>query len=407
MPRILVAGGGAAGYFAAIRAREVCSRVEVALFESLSRPLGKVKISGGGRCNVTHHCFDAGRLVGFYPRGGRALRGVFERCGPLDVARWFESRGVRLKTEEDGRMFPITDSSQTIIDCLEREAARAGVQVALRRGLRAARRTAGGFTVDFGGVEERGDALLLATGSNDAGYACVVALGHGLVRPVPSLFTFKVADPRLEGLAGVSVPRVVGRLVVPEHPPVVQEGPLLVTHWGLSGPVVLRLSAWGARALHEVGYQATLLVDFFPDTGQEQVRATLFEAKARSRKHAGNDCPWDFPRRLWESLLRHAGGDPEAAWPALPNKVLNRLAEELKRGSFRVSGKGAFKEEFVTAGGVPLDEVDLRTMESRCCPGLYLAGEILDVDALTGGFNFQNAWSTGWIAGSAAAESLR
>jgi predicted Rossmann fold flavoprotein len=389
MPSLVVVGGGAAGVFAAITAREANRRLDVTVLESLPQLLSKVKISGGGRCNVTHHCFDVDRLVTFYPRGGRELRGVFRRFGPSDVVRWFTKRGVALKTEDDGRMFPVSDESQTIIDCLLQAASRA--RVALRTRVKA---------VDLPAA----DFVLLASGSSPSGYRLAASCGHSLVAPVPSLFTFNVSDERLGGLAGVSMPSVRGRLSVGNQPAVVQDGPLLITHWGLSGPVVLRLSAWGARPLHASQYHGQLWIDFFPALQQDEVRARLLAQKqATPRKLAVNEGPLPMPKRLWERLLAHDGIEARQAWGDVSKATLGRLAESLKRSTFEVRGKGVFKDEFVTAGGVPLAEVDLKTMQSKKRAGLYLAGEILDVDALTGGFNFQNAWSTGWIAGTAIA----
>lgn len=393
-------GGGAAGFFAAIRAREVNPRLEVVILEAHSRPLGKVKISGGGRCNVTHACFDVDRLVGFYPRGGRALRGVFGRFGPKETVRWFEAHGVSLKAESDGRMFPCTDDSQTVIDCLLDAARRAGVILRLRTPVERVERTARGFNA----VDVEATRVLLATGGTPLGYDIARSLGHMTVPAVPSLFTFKAVDPRILGLAGVSVPHVRARLEVDGTKAFVQEGPLLITHWGLSGPVVLRLSAWGARALHGSGYRARLLIDLLPDLSHDEIRERLSGRKqAGDRKHVGTEPAVGLPKRLWHRLLEACDLPLDRSWGDLPKKGLNRLAEMLKRMDVLVEGKGPFKEEFVTAGGVALSEVDLKTMQSRLVPRLYFAGEILDVDALTGGFNFQNAWSTGFLAGQAAA----
>lgn len=393
-------GGGAAGLFAALRARELAPERPVTVLESSPRTLAKVRISGGGRCNLTHSCFEASRLVENYPRGGRPLRSLLERFGPAETVRWFESRGVALKTEPDGRMFPATDSSETIAACLESEARRLGVRILTRspvRDVAPESRPGARFRVELESGSLPADRLLLATGGSPKGFAWAAAFGHAVVPGVPSLFTFEIRDPRLEGLQGLSVPRARARVGT-----VTAEGPLLVTHWGLSGPLVLRLSAWGARELHASGYRAELLLDLLPDLGQEQVRSALLGAKTRTpRRQAANECPFDLPRRLWARLLEAEGVAPDTAWAEVPHKPLNRLSETLKRWRLEIRGKGAFKEEFVTAGGVPLAEVDLRTMESRRQPGLHFAGEILDVDGLTGGFNFQNAWATGWIAGSA------
>lgn len=390
MPDAIVVGGGAAGVFAALRARSLNPRLSLCVLESAARPLRKVAISGGGRCNVTHDCDDVDLLVEHYPRGGRRLGRILSRFMPADTRAWFESRGVRLKVEADGRLFPVTDSSQTVIDCLLREASRVGTEIRTGHQVRRVKR---GFEVVSSQGTLRASRVLLAPGGSTRAWQWAAALGHQVVPPVPSLFTFKIRDPRLEGLQGVSLPHVVGRLEG-----VTQEGPLLITHWGLSGPVVLRLSAWGARELFAAGYRSELLLDLVPELSVEEVRERLL-ARSRGKIRAG----FGIPRRLWERLLAHAGLDPNVPWREAPRKGLNRLAEELKRSSFAVRGKGVFKEEFVTAGGVPLAEVDLGTMESKLVPGLFFAGEVLDVDGLTGGFNFQNAWATGWIAGEGLA----
>ncbi len=407
-PSVVIVGGGAAGVFAALRAKEVNPLLSVTLLEAASKPLGKVKISGGGRCNVTTSCMDVSRLVQYYPRGQKELKGVFSRFGPKDTVAWFESRGVRLKTEPDGRMFPVTDDSQTIIDCLLEDARRHHVSIITKARVKTLRRHADHFVVQTPEHQYNAQAVLMASGSSQAGYSVVTALGHKIIPPVPSLFTFTIKDPRLSGLAGISFPHVKGTLDVPGSKPIVQEGPLLITHWGLSGPVILRLSAWGARGLYDLNYRAQLWIDFCPDTDQASLQKTLLETKASAaKKQMVNFCPVELPKRFWERLLESLDIAPELVWGAVPQKSLNRLSETLKRCGFQIQGKGEFKEEFVTAGGVPLSEIDMKTMASRICPGLYLAGEIIDVDALTGGFNFQNAWATGWIAGGAIAESLK
>ncbi|MBI3929660.1 MAG: NAD(P)/FAD-dependent oxidoreductase [Armatimonadetes bacterium] len=395
---VVVVGGGAAGFFGALRARELNPDLSVLLLESAARPLGKVLISGGGRCNVTAACYDTERLLEHYPRGGRRLGRVLQRFGPGDTVEWFEARGVKLKTEADGRVFPVSDSSQTVVDCLLREARRLSVTVLTRHAVKEVRP---GFRLETSAGSFRARKVLLAPGSSLRAYEWVSRFGHRVVPPVPSLFTFVVEDPRLKELQGVSLARVVGRLRV--DPEIRQEGPLLVTHWGLSGPLVLRLSARGARALHEAGYRAELMLDFLPDLSQEELRRTLLAQKRQSPAAIGTRCPVELPRRLWQSLLNGEGIDPGRRWSEVPDRCLNRLSEAVKRAKFSVQGKGAFKEEFVTAGGVPLEEVDLDTMESRKVPGLHLAGELLDVDGLTGGFNFQNAWASGWVAGEALA----
>ena len=405
---LLVVGGGPAGFFGAIRAKEVDPDLRVDILEASERPLGKVAISGGGRCNLTHACLDPARLVQFYPRGQRALRGVFARFGPEHTLAWFRAHGVPLVTEEDGRVFPASHDARSIVECLVETARRAGIGFHARQGVSACEARETGFLLRTRDRVWTAEHVLLATGSSRGGFELSASLGHGLVPPVPSLFTFRIKDERLQGLAGVSVPRVVGHLKVGDRSVGPQEGALLVTHWGLSGPVVLRLSAWGARELHASGYKGELRIDLLPGTSQEALREGLRAQKDETPKRvAWNESPVPLPRRLWQALVGAAGVGAEAPWGHVPQATLNRLAETLKRLSFRVEGKGPFKEEFVTAGGVPLDEVDLRTMESRVRPGLFLAGEILDIDAVTGGFNLQNAWSSGFIAGEAVGLSHR
>lgn len=403
MRDVVVAGGGAAGYFAAIRAAELGARVT--LLEATGTPLQKVRISGGGRCNVTHAEFDPEKMVANYPRGAKELRGVFARFQPRDTVRWFEERGVPLKTEPDGRMFPTTDDSETVVSCLEREAAKAGVDVRVRS--RPHRLLAAGgrwMVVLKDGATLEADRVLLATGSNPEGHALARAAGHAVEPPVPALFSFVVPDPRLDGLAGVSVPCVRASLdVAGLKRPVVREGALLVTHQGLSAYAVLRTSSWAARELAEAGYRATLTVDLAPDATEDDLRRAADEQ--RRRHPTGRIGTHGFvdgvPRRLWERIVAASGFSPDTLWTEVPRTGLNRLLGEVKRGRYAVAGRGDFREEIVTCGGVRRKEVDWTTMESRVAPGLHFAGEILDVDGLTGGFNFQNAWSTGWLAGSA------
>jgi predicted Rossmann fold flavoprotein len=404
--KIVVIGGGAAGFFGAIAAAEAHPHAQVTLLEASAQVLAKVRVSGGGRCNVTHACFDPTALVQHYPRGGKALRGPLTRFQPQDTVAWFKARGVSLKTEADGRMFPITDDSETIVECLVRSAQRVGVQIITGAAVTEVIPSAAGFTVQLkGGKSMGGDRILLTSGSNPLGYRLAASLGHQMVPPVPSLFTFKITDPRLVELAGVAVPLVWVKLMVEGQKPLEQEGPLLITHWGMSGPAVLKLSAWGARLLHDVRYQATIQVNWLPGLKTEELRDLLLKTKGEwVRKAIAKHCPVALPQRLWQRLVESVGIDSELRWADLSKKALNLLLLELTQGQFKIQGKGMFKDEFVTCGGIPLTEVNFKTMESRCCPGLYFAGEILDVDGVTGGFNFQNAWTTGWIAGQAMGE---
>lgn len=401
-PPLVVCGGGAAGFFAAIRAKELAPNARVVLLEATATPLQKVRISGGGRCNVTHHQFDPAILVTKYPRGAKELRGVLSRFGPRDTMAWFEARGVALKVEDDQRVFPVSDDSESICGCLTEEAKKLGVEVRTHDTVLEADRAL--RLVTKGGEVIEATGLLLASGSNPHGLALAAKLGHTVIPGVPSLFTFDVKDERLEGLAGVAVPHVRAKAIVGGKT-FEQEGPLLVTHWGLSAHAVLRLSAWAAREFHDAGYQATLVVDLVPELDEARLRdqaEVLRQLHGRGSvgAHPLTDA---IPRRLWERLVVAAGGQNDLRWAEVPKRGVNQLIEQLKRATFQVSGKGPFKEEFVTAGGVTRGEVDWRTMESKLVPGLHFAGEILDVDALTGGFNLQNAWSTGWVAGASLA----
>ena len=401
----MVVGGGAAGFFAAIVCAEAAPDATVTLLEKGLQFLGKVRISGGGRCNVTHACFEPGELASRYPRGGRALIGPFQRFQASDTVAWFEGRGVRLKTESDGRMFPTTDLSQTIIDCLQHAAQKAGVQLRAHCGVeRLVRRPEGGFDLTVSSGETLGcDRLLLATGGCRAAAQgqLAVTLGHTLEPPMPSLFTFHIETPWLRELAGVSL--ASAEASVPGTG-LREQGALLVTHWGLSGPVILRLSAWGARKLHALDYRFPLLVNWLPQLAPSALAGALQDLReTRGAKRVVNTPLPPLSARLWEQLVLAAGVGREARWSAVTRAQQHRLGRQLARTEFAVTGKSLNKEEFVTCGGVRLDEVNFKTMESRLCPGLYFAGELLDIDGITGGFNFQAAWTTGWIAGQAMA----
>ncbi len=401
---IAIIGGGAAGFFAAITCAEANPDCRVTIFERGGSVLEKVRVSGGGRCNVTHHCFDARTLVQHYPRGSRELLAPFLRFGPEQTVAWFERRGVRLKTEADGRMFPVTDDSQTIMDCLQRAAQQAGVQ--LRMGARVTGirpDAAGGWQLQVPGAPPESFAkLLVATGSSTAVWDLLRDLGHHIVAPVPSLFTFNTKDTRLRELSGLSVPQA--RLRLPGTP-LQTSGPLLVTHWGLSGPAVLRLSAWGARALQALDYRFALEVNWLgtvstPEAGAQLQTLKIEQAKKTVLAHA----PFGLPLRLWQRLCAAADLPEALRWADLDKARLQQLARQLTAATFQIAGKSTFKEEFVTAGGVQLKEVNFKTFESRLHPRLFLAGEVLDIDAITGGFNFQAAWTGAWLAGNAMAQ---
>lgn len=412
MLKITVIGGGAAGFFSAITCAKTYPQARVTLLEAGRQLLAKVRISGGGRCNVTHACFDPGVLVQNYPRGGKALRGAFTRFQPRDTVEWFAGHGVKLKTEEDGRMFPITDDSGTIVNCLIRAAEDAGVKIRTGDAVVSVKKLTGNtpedeqgdtaprFEIELkSGESFKCDRILLATGSNPSGFKWAKELGNTVEKPVPSLFTFNISDSRIKDLAGISVPNAKVKLPGAK---LEQSGPLLITHWGLSGPAVLKLSAWGARFLHDRHYKTSVLINWLPQYNAEVLRQQLLGVKSQlSHRLIVSSCPFPVPRRLWERLTSSIGIDEQKRWADLSNKTLDRLLQELVQGEYQVAGKGAFKEEFVTCGGVNLKEVDFKTMESRRCPGLFFAGEILDIDGVTGGFNFQSAWTTAWLAGLA------
>lgn len=404
---VLIVGGGAAGYFGAITAAQGLRGGRVLVVERGSQPLSKVRISGGGRCNVTHACFEPRPLSTRYPRGARALLSAFSRFQPSDTVQWFESRGVPLKTESDGRMFPTSDRSESIIECLEREASAAGVQVRLRCGasdLRAAPQ--GGWEVVLSSsLEEtvRARRVLIATGGWRAGglSQTLEDLGHEILEPVPSLFTFNIAAPWVKGLAGLAVSNAE---VSVSGTSLRERGPVLFTHWGLSGPAVLRLSAWGARELHEAQYSFTLRVRWCGEASEEDVMRTFQEMRVgQPGKAIANTPLFKIPARLWEQLVALSGIFDGERWNRLSKPDALRLAATLLRTELPVTGKSMHKDEFVTCGGVSLRQVDFKTMESRVSPGLYFAGEVLDLDGITGGFNFQAAWTTGWLAGTAMA----
>ncbi|MEH2457326.1 NAD(P)/FAD-dependent oxidoreductase [Nostoc sp.] len=407
--QIVVIGGGAAGFFGAIACAKANPQAEVTLLEASRQPLAKVLISGGGRCNVTHACFDSEELVQNYPRGAKALRGALTRFGTQDTVAWFAAGGVYLKTEADGRMFPVTNTSETIVECLIKAVATSGVKLRIGTHVTSVKRTAGdgGFEILLkSGETIKCDRLLLATGSSLVGYKIVRELGHQIEPPVPSLFTFNILDQKLRELAGVSVNPAQLRLSAGGKSQLQQTGPLLITHWGLSGPAVLKLSAWGARVLHESRYQATLLINWLPLVHQEQVREKVLAVKDEwAKKAIALHRGVDLPHRLWQYIIARANITTEDRWAEISSKTLNQLVQELTQGQYLINGKGAFKEEFVTCGGVNLKEVNFKTMESRLVPGLYFAGEILDIDGVTGGFNFQSAWTTGYLAGVAMANS--
>lgn len=397
---LVVIGGGAAGFFGAVTASALNPSLKVTILERGAGFLQKVKVSGGGRCNVTHACFDPRELIRFYPRGSREMAGPFTRFGPEETVKWFEQQGINLKTESDGRMFPVTDQSQTIIDCLWQAAKKNGVVITTSCRVERLSRLAGGQWEIITNTQPPlvADKVLVTTGSSETIWKLLEQLGHHIITPVPSLFTFNTKDTRLRDLAGVSVPAAT--LEVPALK-LQAQGPLLITHWGLSGPAVLRLSAWGARALHDINYDFVLKINWAGSGRPEKVLEDLTQIKmTQAKKQVVSHAQFGLPQRLWHNLCTAASIPAEMRWADAGKKMMADLAGQLCAGQFAIKGKSTFKEEFVTAGGVDLKEVNFKTFESKILPGLYFAGEVLDIDAITGGFNFQAAWTGGWIAGN-------
>ncbi|MAT55080.1 MAG: aminoacetone oxidase family FAD-binding enzyme [Saprospirales bacterium] len=403
---LIVVGGGAAGFFTAIRVGELRPGSRILILEKGGKVLQKVRISGGGRCNVTHACFEPKELVKNYPRGSRELLGPFHRFQPGDTIAWFENHGVELKIEPDGRMFPVTNDSATIVECLTQAARWAGVQVRTSCNVEQLQKEPDGtFTVTLtGGESFRSKTVMMAPGSSPRMWQLLREMGHSIVEPVPSLFTFNCRDARIAELPGVSVEKAALRI---PGTGLSESGPLLITHWGLSGPAVLKLSAWGARKLHALNYRFDLLVNWTGVYNTEEVKEELASLRNGKGSRKVLQSPrFGLPSRLWRKLCPAAGIDEKKNWADLSKAQLNVLASQLSECRLPVTGKSTFKEEFVTAGGVALHEVDFRRFESKRIPGLFLAGEVLDIDAITGGFNFQAAWTGGWVAGEGVVKYL-
>lgn len=400
---LVVIGGGAAGFFGAIAASEANPQVTVIIIEKSPNILTKVKISGGGRCNVTHHCFEPKVLVNYYPRGYKELLGAFNRFQPKDTIAWFEKRGIKLKVEEDGRMFPVTDDSQTIIDCFLKKVHELGIKIRLKTSVESIER----FNEEqFKILLNTGetiicDKVLLATGGGQSnkGFQIAQLLGHSVIDPVPSLFTFNIKDKRLSELQGISFPSVIVKVLDTQ---LEERGPLLITHWGLSGPAVLRISAWGARILNTKDYRFELKINFLPQFNKNALIIELKKVKITlKQKQVSKNPLFDLPKRFWEQIVLSVGFTENQTWGQASESLIETLAQELTEGIYAVDGKSTNKDEFVTCGGVDLKQINFKTMESKICPGLYFAGEILNIDGITGGFNFQAAWTEAWIAGNA------
>jgi hypothetical protein len=391
---ILIVGGGAAGFFTAINIVEKNPSLKLAILERGSEVLNKVRISGGGRCNVTHACFEPNELVKFYPRGEKELRGPFHQFCSGDTVEWFEKHGVELKIEADGRMFPVSNSSQTIIDCFQEATKKLGIAVLTNQSVQSIFKKDTLWKVETQSETYLSEKLILATGSNPKVWEMLQNFGHAVVSPVPSLFTFNIKDPRIATLPGVSA-QVSVKV---RETKLESSGPLLITHWGMSGPAILKLSAWGARILHEKNYQFSIAINWLNDIEADAAEKILKELKLEHAKKAvSKKSPFELTNRLWESLVLASGIDSETKWADLSKNQLQNLSNQLTNSVFQVNGKSTFKEEFVTAGGIDLKEINFKTMESKLHENLYFAGEIVNIDAVTGGYNFQNAWTSGFI----------
>ncbi|MBF4473337.1 NAD(P)/FAD-dependent oxidoreductase [Flavobacterium sp. HJJ] len=391
---ILVVGGGASGFFTAINIVEKNPKMKVAILERGAEVLAKVRVSGGGRCNVTHACFEPNELVKFYPRGEKELRGPFHQFCSGDTIEWFEKHGVELKIEEDGRMFPVSNSSQTIIDCFVKATQKLGIKVFTGQSVQSIFKKDNFWKIETQNENYIAEKLVLATGSNPKVWEMLQKQGHAIVNPVPSLFTFNIKDPRIKELPGVSA-QVTVKV---KDTNLTSTGPLLITHWGMSGPAILKLSAWGARILHDKNYQFTIYVNWLNDLDAEDAEKILKTTKQEhAKKSVSKKSAVDLTNRLWESLVLASGIPADTKWADLSKTQLQNLVNQLTNGTFQVNGKSTFKEEFVTAGGIDLKEINFKTMESKLHENLYFAGEIMNIDAITGGFNFQNAWTSGFI----------
>lgn len=395
---LIVIGAGAAGIFAAITAKKTSPSSRILVLEK-GHPLEKVKLSGGGRCNFTHACFDPRDLVKNYPRGSKELLGPLHRFQPSDIISWFTDRGVLVKVEEDNRVFPSSNSSQTIVSCLLDQARKCDINIEYPAPVLAVERQPVGFSVNLAERTLHTNVLLMATGSSPDGLQIATNLGHTIVEPIPSLFAFQAPSSPFQELSGISS-RVKLKF---SGTPFSQEGMLLITHFGFSGPVVLKLSSWAARYLHETSYHADLSINWAPDRTSEEIFQDLITAKV---KHPNKPVPPLLAPRLWKTLLSHYTFEGQRSLKTISHHELRKLSERLCDDSYHLAGKSTNKQEFVMCGGVKLREVNFATMESRMCPGLFFAGEMLDIDGLTGGFNLQSAWTTGYIAGSSCGTNL-
>lgn len=401
---LIIVGGGAAGFYGAIQAAELNNNLKILIIEKSTKLLSKVKVSGGGRCNVTHNCLEPKSLSKHYPRGEKALRSIFKDYHAAHTIQWFQSKGVKLKVEEDGRMFPQTNDSQTIINCFLEAASRLRIKIEMGKGVVNIQKTENRFLLKLqDGSELSARKILLAIGGNAASshYSLVESLGHPINPPIPSLFTFNDADKRFKDLMGIAVSNAEVKIVSSKF---TNTGPLLITHWGLSGPAVIKLSAWAAEYLHQQAYTFTCLVSWIGPVKEDDIRNFLVDhKKTKGKQNVMNNPLFNLPQRLWTRLCELAAIENQKIWAELPQKNINKLLENLIRCPFSIKGKTTFKEEFVTCGGINLNDVHLETMESKKVSGLHFAGEVLNIDGETGGFNFQAAWSTAYVAAKAIA----
>jgi predicted Rossmann fold flavoprotein len=405
--RLIVIGGGAAGFFCAVNAARMNPALQVTLIEKGNKLLSKVKVSGGGRCNVTHSCFSIADMIKKYPRGASFLKKAFHHFFTTDTIEWFSKRGVLLKTEADGRMFPVTDSSQTIIDCLMKEANKFGVQIIMNSEVKELKRVNQEWSIVNGDWAMKADFVCIASGGFPKAiqFDCLKNAGHSIEAPVPSLFTFNMPGNAITELMGVVAENAMVKITGTKF---TEQGPLLITHWGMSGPAILKLSAWGARELAACNWNFKITINWTPSFNENTMREKMQQLRFDiATQKIANRNPFGLPGRLWEYLLQQSGVKEALRWADVPAKEQNKLIKNLCSQEFNVKGKTTFKEEFVTAGGVQLNEIDHNTLQSKIAPGLFFAGEVINVDGVTGGFNFQNAWTTGWIAAIAiSAESL-
>lgn len=394
MKNIFVIGGGAAGYFFAINKAIKEPRIKITILEQGKKVLSKVRVSGGGRCNVTHACFDPQELIQYYPRGKKELLGPFYHFGPTQLIEWFETKGVKLKTEADGRMFPVTDDAETIIQCFKKATQELGIKIITQCKVSNIIPTdKSTFLIKTSRQRDfMADKLFVATGSSQYIWSILANLGHTIIPPVPSLFTFKINDPRIQNLAGISVPNAHIKVCGVK---LEADGPLLITHWGMSGPAILRLSAWGARFLHERHYRFNIEIDWLPEIGVETIKTWQ---QKYAKKLVSNHIIVGLPKRLWQNFIQFLKINKQQKWGDLTKNDREKISALLKKSFWQVSGKSTFKEEFVTAGGVDLREIKFNNFESKIIPNLFLAGEVINIDAITGGFNFQAAWTGAYLA---------